>query len=312
MDKNSSILITGGTGLLGTALAEQLKNQGFKNISSLSSKDCDLTNLDQTNAMFAKLKPDYVFHCAGYVHGIMGNLKNQAKSILMNTLINTNVVHAAYSNGIKKFIAVSTGAIYPYPTVSIPLKESELWQGEPHYAEAGYAHAKRHMLAFLDAYKQSYGGDFAYVISCNLFGPNDRFDIENGHVIPSLIRKFYEALVANKEVVVWGNGSAKRDFLYVEDAASALIHIAHHLDGPVNIGSGRVNSIKDVVDSLFEITGKKLKIIWDESKPNGQDARYYDLSALNKTGFTAKLSLHEGIEKTFKWYQKNHEVARKS
>ena len=235
----------------------------------------------------------------------MGNIQNKALSFLDNVMINTNVVDAAHRVGVKKITAMGTGAVYPYPSPGLPLKEDMIFMGEPHAAENSYAHAKRAKLAMLRAYEESYGMEWAYVVSCNLFGPRDKFDTEFGHVVPSLIKKFYDAKRCGEKVIVWGDGSAKRDFMYVSDAARVVLAIMRNISGPVNIGSGSIHSIRDVVEMISDITDMKGQVIWDETKPNGQDYRAYDLNKINSTGFDCQFTIRQGIEKTWDWYCKN-------
>ncbi len=311
MNKNSKIIITGAGGLVGSNLKQFLQNEGYSSVMGLTRKDCDLTDLNETISFFKKEKPDYVFHIAGFVFGIMGNMKQQAKSYLMNTLINTHVVEACYQSEVKKVVAMGSGCVYPYPSPGLPLKEKMVWQGEPHDSEMAYAHSKRSMLAQLEAYKDSYDMDYAFVISGNLFGPNDKFDENFGHVVPSLVSKFHKAAHSESNVVVWGDGSAQRDFLYVEDVARALEVIMLKISGAVNMGSGKVICIKDIVHELAEITGTQDRIVWDSSKPNGQDYRAYNLDKLFQAGFEPKFTLKEGLEKTVRWFSENINSVRR-
>lgn len=307
----SKILVTGARGLVGMNLIEELRKQGYANIVALTSETCDLTNFAQTVDFFKKHAPTHVFHAAAAVYGIMGNMERKGYSYLQNVLINTHVVEACRQASIKKLVAMGSGCVYPYPSPGLPLTEDMVWQGAPHPSEDSYAHAKRAMLAQLNAYKESYGLCSAFVISGNLYGPHDKFDTKHGHVTPSLIRKFYEASKTGDTITIWGDGSAKRDFLFAEDAARALIAIMQHSEGPINMGSGAVNAIRDIVDILAEHTSMQDKVVWDASKPNGQEYRAYDLSKLFETGFRPRFSLMEGLKKTYTWYASHAETARK-
>lgn len=311
MNQNDKILITGGSGMVGTFLVQQLKQAGYQNVVAIGSKDCDLMDWHKTKAFFEQRKPDYVFHLAAAVFGIMGNMKQKGLSFFHNTLINTHVVEASRLAGVKKIVAMGSGAAYPYPSPGLPLREDMIWSGPPHAAEDSYGHSKRAMLAQLIAYQENYDLDYAFVISCNLYGPYDKFDVEFGHVVPSLIRKFYEAKQLGNEVVVWGNGSAQRDFLYGKDAANALVNIMDSITGAVNIGSGSVYAIKDVVNFLGNYTGLADKIVWDATKPNGQDYRAYDLTKLNSTGFKPQYSIEQGLQAAYDWYVAHATQARK-
>jgi GDP-L-fucose synthase len=302
MKKTDNILITGAKGLLGSALVQYLRKLGFENVIELGRSECDLIDKQATNSFFEKTKPDYVFHAAARVYGIMGNIKNKALSFYDNVIINTNVVDAAQKVGVKKITVMGTGAVYPYPSPSLPLTEDMIFMGKPHPSEDSYAQAKRAMLSMLSAYQESYGLEWAYVVSCNLFGPGDKFDTEFGHVVPSLIKKFYDAQKTGEEVVVWGDGSAQRDFMYVKDTAKVAYEIMEKLTGPVNIGSGKIFRIKDMVEMIAEISNMTDRIVWDENKPNGQDYRAYDLTRINSIDFKCSYSIREGLQETWEWY----------
>jgi hypothetical protein len=193
MKPDDRILITGARGLVGSAVANHLRQAGYANLIEVGRDTCDLTDTAATIAAFERARPDYVFHAAARVYGIMGNLKNKALSFFDNVMINTNVVEASHRVGVKKIAAMGTGAVYPYPSPGLPLKEDMIFLGKPHPAEDSYAQAKRAMLAMLQAYEESYGIEWVYLVSCNLFGPRDKFDTEFGHVVPSLIKKFHDA-----------------------------------------------------------------------------------------------------------------------
>lgn len=302
MHPNSRICVTGGAGLVGTALTARLRALGYTQVSALSRASADLTDFKATLALFERERPEYVFHLAAKVYGIMGNMRNRAESFLQNVLINTHVIEAARRVEVNKIVAMGSGAVYPYPSPGLPLREDMVWMGEPHGSESSYAHAKRTMLAQLNAYRESYQLRFAFVISANLYGPNDRFDTEYGHVTPSLVRKFYEAKTRGDKVVVWGDGSAQRDFLYVEDVADALVRIMEQVEGPVNMGSGQVHAIRELVEHLADLTGLQDQVVWDSSKPNGQEYRAYDLSQLFAAGFRPKTPIREGLRQTLDWY----------
>ena len=305
MQKNDKILITGAKGLVGSALAEHLRQQGYTNLVEIGRTHCDLTDTMATRALFEQHKPTYVFHAAARVYGIMGNMKNKALSFYDNVMINTNVVDAAQRVGVKKITVMGTGAVYPYPSPGLPLQENMIFMGEPHHAENSSAHAKRARLAMLTSYQESYGLDWAYVVSCNLFGSRDKFDVEFGHVVPSLIKKFYDAKQSGAKVTVWGDGSAQRDFMYVKDTARVALDIMEKLSGPVNIGSGTVFKIKDIVDMIASISGMEGQVVWDAEKPNGQDYRAYDLSKIKSVGFSCKYTIRDGLQETWDWYCAN-------
>ncbi|MEG6512205.1 GDP-L-fucose synthase [Desulforamulus ruminis] len=302
MNKTDKVMVTGAKGLVGSTIVEYLKSEGYENIIEVGRGNCDLTDTLETRRFFEKSTPDYVFHAAARVYGIMGNMKNKALSFYDNVMINTNVVDASQKVGVKKITVMGTGAVYPYPSPGLPLREDMIFMGEPHHAENSYAHAKRAMLAMLQAYQESYGIDWAYIVSCNLFGPRDRFDTEFGHVVPSLIKKFYDAKKNGTNVTVWGDGSAQRDFMYVKDTARVSLKIMENLSGPVNIGSGKVYKIREIVDMIADISGMADRVVWDAKKPNGQDYRAYDLSKIKSVNFSCSYSIRQGLEETWDWY----------
>lgn len=298
MEKDARILVTGHRGMVGQTLINLLKEEGFENIVT-----CHATLVDPyyvSNA-FEVYKPDYVFHLAAKVYGIGGNMANQAESFYLNTLINSNVVEASRKHKVKKIVAMGSGCVYSQ-NAPTPFREVDIWHGGlPHSSEYGYAHAKRAMLAQLECSDMPY----AFVVSSNLYGPNDRFNTETGHVIPSLIAKFYNDAVPE----IWGHGTDQRDFMHVSDAARALLLIMDKIEGPVNMGSDVIHSIANVASMLQDIANKK--IIWDTDKPEGQAHRSYDLTKLYATEFNCEYDLRSGLKETYDWYAANHETARR-
>lgn len=310
MNKHEKILVTGAKGLVGSALVEHLKNEGYSNVIEVGRQECDLVDPVSTRQFFEATRPDYVFHAAARVYGIMGNMKNKALSFYDNVMINTNVVDAAQKVGVRKITVMGTGAVYPFPSPGLPLREEMIFLGVPHPAEDSYGHAKRAMLAMLAAYQESYGMEWAYVVSCNLFGPRDKFDPEFGHVVPSLVKKFFDAKQRGERVVVWGDGSAQRDFMYVKDTARVALAIMESVKGAANIGSGTVYRIRDIVEMLADISGMTGQVVWDSEKPNGQDYRSYDLTKINSIGFMCQYSIREGLEETWNWYSEQVSKAK--
>lgn len=304
-DLAAPILVTGAGGLVGSALCDLLRHTGHSRVIGITSDQVDLRDRNSTIRLIEQARPTFIYHCAARVYGIRGNLDNKGVSFFDNVTINTNVVEAARIAKVRKIVAMGSGCVYPYPPPRLPLHENMVWLGPPHPSEDSYAHAKRAMLAQLDAYKEQYGLAFAFVISGNLYGPRDKFDAQNGHVIPSLISKFYHAQVTGSSVTIWGDGSAKRDFLFVDDAARALVAIMSNGSGPINMGSGQVHCIRDIVDILSRLTGTQDRVVWDQSQPNGQEYRAYDLSRLSATGFAPQISLDEGLARTYAWYHRH-------
>ena len=308
--KQQAVLVTGASGVMGKALLSNLHANGYERVKYISSADADLTDSKQAEFLITKEKPDLIFHLAARVSGIMGNMRNRGVAYLDNIRINTNVIEAARIANVKKIVAMGTTAIYS-DLVKLPMSEDDLWLGPPHHSEAPYGHAKRSMLAQLDAYREQYGIEYAFCISTNLFGPHDKFDEATGHVIPSLISKFQRAITTGGPVEVWGTGSAQRDFLFSKDAAEAVRLIAEGGDGPINMASGKPVSIRQCVETISRIVGYKGEIIWDTTKPNGQMMRSYNIDKLVNLGFCTKYSLEDGLSETFDWYKSNVASARR-
>jgi len=311
MEKTDVILITGGTGLVGHNLSNHLSQLGYLSILTPDTSACNLLDPQKVNAYFKKYRPDYVFHMAGRVRGLGGNMNDQGAAYLDNLLMNTYVIDACQKFGVKKIVAMGTVAMYPDPLPCNPLREETIWMGEPHHSEYGYAQAKRSMLAQLVAYQENYGLPFVMAISTNLYGPFDRFNIQTGHVVPSLIKKFYDAKKSGEKVVIWGDGSAQRDFLYIKDAVRALVLLMNSSTGVINLATGKTNGIKDAVSILANLTGMQDFVCWDTSKPNGQLLRAYDVSRLASLGFSCAYELAEGLKETFTWYQSNEPSVRR-
>ena len=309
MEPQDTILITGGSGLVGINLREYLQSQGFTKILAPASADCDLTDRPTVLDYFERHRPNYVFHMAGFVRGIMYNMRNHGEAYLKNTLINTHVIDACQKAGVKKVVAMGSVAMYP-ELDGIPFVEEDVWKGSPHSSQYGYAHAKRGMLAQLQTYENSYGMPYAFAFCASLYGPHDRFNTETGHVIPSLVKKFHDARQAKTTVTVWGDGSAHRDFLYIKDCARALHIIMDHVSGPVNLASGTTRKVRDVVNILAAYTGMQEKIIWDASKPSGYLFRAYDVSRLHAAGFTCHYTLEQALQETCDWYASHNGAVR--
>lgn len=302
------ILVTGGSGVLGHALVQALQDEGNE-VRVLSSADGDLRDRDFVEGMFSEIRPEIVFHLAAKVHGLGGNTTFPGEMFTDNVRINVNVIDSARLFGCQKFVAASTVATYSSEAPK-PVREAAIWDGPPHSSERAYGHAKRAMLAQLEAYSQQYGMRFAYPILTNIYGPHDRFDVVHGHVVPSLVAKFHAAAQSGGEVTVWGTGRAERDFIYADDAAAALIKIKNEFEGPINVATGNVVPIRSIVEILAEISGVE-RVSWDTSKPDGQLERSYDVTHLRNLGFAPRQSIASGLRKTYDWYAHNYPDVRR-
>lgn len=303
------ILVTGTTGLLGSAVMEILARQGIAHAGT-SREAVNLKDPAATRDFIAQLRPTAIIHTAARVHGLMGNRRFPAEIFDENLLINQNVIAAGHAAGVRRFAVASTVAAYPGDLVT-DIREDQYLMGEPHAGESAYAHAKRAMLAQLEAYRAQYGTGFSYAIFTNLYGPRDRFDTENGHVVPSLVAKFHTAVREGSPVHVWGRGRARRDFLYIEDAAAALVHLAGTGEGRFNVATGLTLPIARVVEILSEITGVT-DIVWQHDRPEGQLDRSYDVTRLRESGFVHRFSLEEGLRATYEWYAAHYPNVRTS
>ncbi|QHC65687.1 NAD-dependent epimerase/dehydratase family protein [Rathayibacter sp. VKM Ac-2759] len=306
---NERVLVTGSTGVIGTAIVHELREHGY-DVFAASSEQADLRDESATAALLNTVAPDSVIHLAARVHGLMGNLRSPGEMYFDNARINTNVVEASRLAGVRKIVAMGSVAMYS-DGLRMPMRESDIWMGPPHASEAGYAHAKRGMLAQLEAYAEQYGVDYAMVLSTNLFGPADRFDEERGHVLPSLVSRFHRSVRLDQRMVVWGDGSAQRDFLYSKDAATGLRILLERGSGVYNLASGRETRIREVVDTLAGVSGYRGEIEWDTSKPNGQRERSYDVSRLTGLGWTPRYGLEEALRETYEWFDANASLVRR-
>jgi GDP-L-fucose synthase len=303
---NKKIVVTGGAGFLGSFIVEKLKEKGVnkEDIQIPRSKDMDLRRWE--NCVGVVKDTDIVIHLAAKVGGIGFNRDYPATLFYDNAVMGIQMMEAARTEGVEKFVAIGTVCAYPKFT-PVPFKEDDLWNGYPEETNAPYGLAKKMMLVQSQAYRQQYGFNSIFLLPVNLYGPRDNFDLESSHVIPALIRKFTEAVENNKkEVGVWGTGKASREFLYVVDAAEGIILATERYNKPepVNIGAGFEIKIKDLVELIAEIVGFDGEIRWDTTKPDGQPRRCLDTTKAEKEfGFRAKTDFREGLEKTIAWYK---------
>lgn len=299
------VLVTGGAGFLGQVVVEKLRARGCKDIVVPRRREFDLTKPDAIAKLFEQTRPSVMFHLAAVVGGIGANRDNPGSFFYENAIMGIQLIEAARRYGLAKTIVAGTVCAYPKHT-PVPFSEDALWDGYPEETNAPYGIAKKMLLVQCQAYREQYSLNAIYLLPVNLYGPRDNFDLESSHVIPALIRKAMEARDAGREeLVVWGDGSATREFLYVEDAAEALVVAAERYDGkdPVNIGSGDEISIRELVETIVELSGFRGRITWDTTKPNGQPRRKLDTTRAEKYfGFRSQTSLREGLQKTLAWY----------
>jgi len=307
--EDKQILITGGAGFLGSHIVENLvetREVSRSQIVVLRSKDTDLRVYD--NCRKAVENIDIIIHLAARVGGIGFNQKNPGTLFYDNIIMGAQLIEAARLAKVEKFVQIGTVCAYPKFTPP-PFREEDLWNGYPEETNAPYGIAKKSLLVMAQAYRQQYGMNIIYLLPVNLYGPKDNFDLESSHVIPALIRKFVEATEkGQKEVEVWGTGQASREFLYVEDAAEAIILAAEKYNKaePVNLGTGKEITIKELVAMIAQLTNFDGEIVWNTSKPDGQPRRCLDTSRAKKEfEFEAKTSFNDGLQKTIEWYRKN-------
>lgn len=299
------ICVTGGGGFLGSFVVEALRQRGCERIFVPRRKDYDLTTAQGVEAMFDAAQPQVLFHLAAVVGGIGANRANPGRFFYENAMMGIQLIEQARRRGVEKTIVVGTVCAYPKFT-PVPFREDDLWNGYPEETNAPYGVAKKALLVQCQAYREQYGLNSIYLLPVNLYGPRDNFDLESSHVIPSLIRKFLDAMKAGaEEAVCWGDGTPTREFLFVRDAADGLVLAAERYDQPepVNLGSGQEISIRDLSELIARECGYKGRIAWDASKPNGQPRRCLDTSrAWEYFGFRARTGLAEGLRETIAWY----------
>ena len=308
LDPSIRITVTGGAGFLGQVLVRTLRRHGFSNIFVPTIDKYDLRNEGDIRRMYTDSAPDVVIHLAAVVGGIGANKDNPGRFFYENAIMGIQLIEIGRQVGVKKMVIIGTICAYPKHT-PVPFKEEHLYDGYPEETNAPYGMAKRMLLVQLQAYRQQYGMKGIYLLPVNLYGPGDNFDPATSHVIPALIKKCIDARDGGKsQIEVWGDGSATREFIFVEDAAEGIALATEHFDEPepVNIGVGFEISIKDLVHQIARLSRYKGQISWDPSKPNGQPRRMLDTSrARERFGFVAKTGFEEGLKRTIEWYEKN-------
>jgi GDP-L-fucose synthase len=306
--KAERIVVTGGAGFLGQYVQRRLLESGVASADLMVPRieDYDLTKEADVAAMYRDMAPTVVIHLAAQVGGIGANRANPGRFFYANMAMGLHLIEHARLKGLKKFIQVGTICAYPKFT-PVPFKEEHLWDGYPEETNAPYGIAKKALLVMLQAYRQQYGLDGIYLLPVNLYGPGDNFDLETGHVIPALIRKFCHAVDTGADhVTIWGTGSVSREFFYVDDAARAIVMAAERYDGaePVNIGAGFEITIRDLAERIMSLTGFAGRLVWDPSKPDGQPRRCLDVSRARELfGFEAAMPFDEGLRKTIAWWK---------
>jgi GDP-L-fucose synthase len=305
------IVVTGGAGFLGLCVVEILRARGYQNIYIPRRKDFDLTAEADVQRLYREQKPQIMLHLAAEVGGIGANRDNPGRFFFANLAMGLHLIEQARINKIKKFLQVGTICAYPKFT-PVPFRESELWNGYPEETNAPYGVAKKSLLVMCQSYRQQYGLNAIYLLPVNLYGPRDNFHPHSSHVIPALIRKCVEArLAGQRQITAWGTGSVSREFLYVQDCAEGIVLSLEKYDSPdpINLGSGREITIKDLTEMIARLSGFKGQIVWDPSKPDGQPRRCLDVSrARQLIGFAAQTSLEEGLKKTIAWFESHRDA----
>jgi len=304
--KGAVVVVTGGSGFLGRRVVAALETRGCAAIHSPRSAKYDLREKSQVIQLYEDTEPDVVIHLAAVVGGIGANRAHPGRFFYENLVMGVETLEQARRFGVKKFVGIGTICAYPKFT-PVPFREDDLWSGYPEETNAPYGLAKKMLLVQSQAYREEYGMDAIHLLPVNLYGPGDNFDPETSHVIPAMIRKMEEARAAKQdEVVLWGDGSPTREFLYVDDAAEGIVLATERYDGSgaVNLGSGRETSIRDLAQVIAQAVGFTGRIAWDATKPNGQPRRGLDTSRAREAfGFTARTDFAAGLAKTVEWYR---------
>jgi GDP-L-fucose synthase len=302
------VCVTGGAGFLGSFVVERLRARGAREVFVPRVESYDLVRPEDIARLLEDACPDLIIHLAARVGGIGANREHPADFFYDNLIMGVQLMHQAWRRGVQKFVAIGTVCAYPKFT-PVPFREDDLWNGYPEETNAPYGLAKKMLLVQAQAYRSQYGFNAIFMLPVNLYGPRDNFDPASSHVIPAMIRKILEAQAAGAgEVVLWGDGSPTREFLYVEDAAEGILRAAEAYDGaePVNLGSGREISIRDLAGLIGRLCGYTGSFTWDTSKPNGQPRRALDVSRAERYfGFRARTGFEEGLRRTIDWYRQH-------
>jgi GDP-L-fucose synthase len=308
----SQVFVAGHGGLVGSAIVKRLRAEGYRNLLTATRAQLDLRDQAAVNYWFRANRPEYVFLVAGTVGGILANSTRPAEFIYDNMLIHATVVHAAHLYGVKKLLYLGSSCIYPR-CASQPMPEEALLTGPLEPTNEPYAIAKIAGIKLCEAYRRQYGCDFISAMPTNLYGPKDNFDLASSHVIPALMRKFHDARVAKRpEVTIWGSGSARREFLHVDDLADACVFLMHRYDAleHINVGTGEDLTIRELAEMIRHVVYPGATLVFDTSKPDGSPRKLLDVTRLHELGWRHKIDLRQGLEQTYQWFLENHETLR--
>ncbi len=307
MDNGSKIYVAGHHGLVGSAIVRKLREKGYENLILKARVELDLLSQRAVDEFFEKEKPEYVFLAAAKVGGILANKTKKADFIYENLQIQNNIIHSAWKMGVKKLLFLGSSCIYP-KLCAQPIKEEYLMTGPLEETNDAYAIAKIAGIKMCQSFNEQYDTNFISAMPTNLYGPNDNFDLGSSHVLPAMIRKFHEAKVSGaKEVVLWGTGSPKREFLHVDDLADAVVFLMNNYSESeiVNIGTGKDISIKELAEKIKKVVGYAGAIVWDTEKPDGTPRKLLNVDRLHNLGWRHRVSLDDGTRETYKWFMKN-------
>jgi len=309
MHKDSKIYVAGHKGMVGSAIVRKLQHEGFQNIITRTKQELDLRDQQKTADFFKEQKPEYVIIASAKVGGIMANNTYRAEFIYDNLMIQNNLIHQSYLNGVKKLLYFGSSCIYP-KLCPQPIKEEYLLSGPLEFTNEPYALARIAGIKMAENYKRQYGCNFISLMSTNLYGSHDHYDVQKSHVLPSLMRRIHEAKEGNvEEVVIWGTGSPMREFMHVDDLADAVMFFMEHYEGEqhLNVGTAKEVSIKQLAEMICETVGYHGKLTFDTTKPDGTPRKLLDVSKANAMGWQAQTELKDGLKTTYEWFQNHYE-----
>jgi len=310
---DARLFVAGHRGLVGSAVVRRLQRDGFTNLLTATRQDLDLRDQSAVNAWFGARRPEYVFLVAGTVGGILPNSTRPAEFLYDNMMIHATVVHAAHLVGVKKLLYLGSSCIYPRAAPQ-PMKEEHLLTGPLEPTNEAYAIAKIAGIKLCTSYRRQYGDNFVSAMPTNLYGPHDNFDLRDAHVLPALMRKFHEArLAGDKQVVVWGTGGPRREFLHVDDLADACLFLMRHYESEshVNVGTGVDGTIRELAELIRRIVAPQVELVFDATKPDGMPRKLLDVGRLTALGWSAKTTLEQGVRSTYEWFAANYGTAIK-